>query len=230
MAGLALILLVFFFRIKDVTVIGSANYTDEEVTEMVFPGFFDRLTPVAMLKERFVRHQTLPFIQNYDIQFESPFSARIVVYEKSIVGAVNYMSSFMYFDMDGVVVENSSKKLMNVPEIRGLKFRNIVLGKPLPVGNDTVFSMILNITQQLDYYDIPCERIDLDALNNATVFVENGDVEVLLGQNAGLSAKIAALSDMLPVIRERGLKGTLDLSDYDDSKKGNVSSFRKRSE
>ena len=228
MLGLLLILLIFCFRIRSVSVTGSSSYTEEEVTEMVFPGFFDRLTPVALFRERFVRHQTLPFIQNYDVEFDGPFRASVIVYEKNVVGAVNYMSSYMYFDMDGIVVENSPKKLMDVPEIRGLRFRNIILGKPLPVENKTVFSEILNITQQLEFYGIPCGRIDLDPLGNASVFIENGDVEVLLGTDTGISAKISALADMLPSIRERGLKGTLDLSDYDDSRKGNVSSFRKR--
>ena len=46
----------------------------------------------------------------------------IIIYEKSIVGYVSYMSSYMYFDKDGIVVESSSSQLDGVPWVTGLDF------------------------------------------------------------------------------------------------------------
>ena len=48
-------------------------------------------------------------MQRYDIDFDGPFAVSITVYEKNVVGYVDYMSSHMYFDKDGIIVESSSE-------------------------------------------------------------------------------------------------------------------------
>ena len=56
-----------------------------------------------------------------------------MVFEKSVVGYVSYMSSYMYFDKDGIIVESSVEQLPGVPWITGLDFGHIILHQPLPV-------------------------------------------------------------------------------------------------
>ena len=56
----------------------------------------------------------------------------MIIYDKSIVGYVSYMSSYMYFDRDGIIVESSPDCLPGVPWITGLEFGRIVLYQHLP--------------------------------------------------------------------------------------------------
>lgn len=217
-------------RITTVRVIGNKTYTAEQVEDMVFPGVWDRSTVICLLKDRFQKHRELPFIEDYDIQLTGPFSCDLVVYEKSIVGYIRYMSSYMYFDKDGVIVENAEEQLAGVPEITGLQFGRIVLNEPLPVADQRVFSEILNITQQLGQYGISSQRIAFDSLQNVTVTVNDGSIDVQLGSSDKLDEKLSVLQDMLPELESRGLAGTLDLTNYSDNQSRQITSFKVRKE
>lgn len=226
---LLLLLLASGIRITDVRVVGNKAWTADEVEQMVFPDVWDKNSIVCFVKNQFLPHRRLPFIEAYDIQFRTPFSCDLVIYEKSIVGYVTYMSSYMYFDKDGIIVESTSERLENVPEVTGLSFGHIVMNEPLPVADESLFNEVMNITQQLGLYGIASSRVSFDPLKNVTVTVENGDIDVKLGTGSEMDARISALNDMLPKLKERGLKGTLDLSGYSDGEKGQISSFKVRS-
>ena len=126
-------------RIQNITVTGSDRYTADELEELLFSEPWGRNSAAAYLKDRLKPHRQIPFVEDYRIVFHSPFDVEIIVYEKSIVGYVSYMSSCMYFDRDGIIVESSSEKLEGVPWITGLDFGQIVLYKPLPVEDPDIF-------------------------------------------------------------------------------------------
>ena len=142
---------LFSLQIKTVTVTGNVRYTQEQITEMLFPDKVSRNLVVCYLKDHFREHVEIPFVQDYKIEFQGLNQAEVIVYEKSVVGYVSYMSSCMYFDKDGIVVESTSKTLPGIPQITGLKFGHIVLYQKLPVESDTVFQEILNLTQILRF-------------------------------------------------------------------------------
>ena len=53
-----------------------------------------------------------------------------------------------------------------------------------------------------------------------------GDIEVILGNSAGLNGKIAELGDMLPQVE--GKSGTLYLDTYDETKTNPMYTFKPR--
>lgn len=229
MLVLLLLVVLFSFRLTRVTVRGNSRYTAQQVEDMVFPNFMDRNTLLCFLTDRFRPHRELPFVQDYDIQITGLFSCDLVIYEKNVVGYVRFMSSNMYFDKDGVIVESSAERLAGVPEVAGLRFGHIVLNRRLPVGDEGLFNEIMNITQQLDYYGIACEKLQYDSSRNLKLVLSGGDIEVELGNGKDIDPKLSVLNDMLPKLA--GLSGTLDLSSYDESKNGNqITTFRKRGE
>ena len=211
---------LFSLQIKTVTVTGNVRYTQEQITEMLFPDKVSRNPVVCYLKE----HVEIPFVQDYKIEFQGLNKVEIIVYEKSVVGYVSYMSSCMYFDKDGIVVESTSKTLPGIPEITGLKFGHIVLYQKLPVENDAVFQEILNLTQILSIYQLEVNRIQYNSFGEAALYM--GDLEVILGNNVGMNGKIAELSDMLPKLE--GRKGTLYLDTYDETATNAMYAFKPR--
>lgn len=148
----------------------------------------------------------------------------VIVYEKSIVGCVTYMSSNMYFDKDGIIVESSGKRLDGVPIISGLKFGEIVLYKPLPVEDRKIFAGILNLTQSLSTYSISADLIRYDTEGEATLVI--GSINVLLGDSSEMNGKISELSSILPEIKD--MKGTLDLRNYDPAGENVMYSFTRK--
>ena len=95
---------IFSVKITDFNFGGNTRYTDEEMKEMLFPNELSKITLYNFIRSKFKKDYNIPFIQGVDIYVTGMNSADIIVYEKSVVGCVKYMSSYMYFDKDGIVV------------------------------------------------------------------------------------------------------------------------------
>lgn len=200
----------FLFRVNSITYEGSKHYNDDELNQYIF----GRSSPNALFYALFGnKDKQIPFVQKYDVEIQWPDKMNVIVYEKAIVGYINYMGCNMYFDKDGIVVESSSKVYGGVPKIEGLKFTSIVLGSKLETGNDGIFSDILDMTQAFDKYSLDIDRIYFDSDYNVTLYM--GNVKVLLGGADDCTDKLYALKRMEDKIS--GLSGTLYLSDYNGS-------------
>ena len=140
--GILLLLaaLVFAVRIKEIEVTGNSHYTKEQVIDLVLGGKMVQKIRRSVITRTGSRSiKSIPFIEEYKIEFKSPTKIEIVVFEKSVVGYVSYMSSYMYFDKDGIIVESSVEQLPGVPWITGLDFGHIILHQPLPVADPDTF-------------------------------------------------------------------------------------------
>ena len=210
---LILLLLLLSLRITDVTVSGSNQYTKEEIEQMIFDAKWSRNPVYCYLQHQFKPHKTIPFVEDYEIVFRSPKSVEIIVYEKSVVGYVTYMSSNMYFDKDGIIVESTNEKLDGIPLVTGLKFGHIVLHQPLPVENRDVFEETLNLTQILSIYGIKVDKIHYNSHSETELTIHN--LEVKLGDNSEINGKISELNDILADYSD--LNGTLYLDTYEET-------------
>lgn len=220
LCGLAAFLV--FTDIDEVKVTGNAWYTADEVEELIFPDKLSKNSAYAWINELLGKKREIPFIEDYKIIFESTNSVEVIVYEKSIVGYVNYMDNCMYFDKDGIIVDSSTEKLSGIPEITGLEFGTIILYRKLPVADEKVFDDILNLTQFLTTYDIHAQRINYSGVREATLYI--GDIIVELGTSSEMNEKIAELHDMLPYLA--GMKGTLYLDSYESKSSNPAYTFR----
>lgn len=211
-------------RVTKFEVRGNTRYTDEELVSMIYSGNWDTNSLYGFLKDKLRPHKEIPFVERYQVNWRSPFSVEIIVYEKGVVGYVDYMSSHMYFDKDGIIVESTGKLLEGVPRIVGLNFGSIVLYEPLPVADKQVFGDILNLTGALSAYGIQCDEISYDKLLHATLYID--ELEVSLGGNEDMELKISTLNDMLPKLS--GLSGELDLSAYSENSGNERYIFKKK--
>lgn len=198
-------------NIRQVTVTGNSRYTEKEIVDMIFQKNMDWNSTYCYLQDHVKDHQQIPFVEDYKLVFQNPFHVQVIIHEKTVVGYVSYMSSFMYFDKDGIVVESTNQKLDDIPCITGLKFGHIVLHQPLPVEEKSVFESILNLTQVLESYNLKVDKIQYNSKGEATLYMK--DLEVALGDSKDISGKISELSDMMPELE--GKKGILYLDTYD---------------
>ena len=132
------------------------------------------------------------------------------------MGYVSYMSSYMYFDREGIVVESSGSKLAGIPWITGMDLGRVVLYQPLPVKDSRIFEEVLNLTQQLSLYQISVDQIRFNAYNQPTLTI--GQMEVPLGDTGNIDGKLSVLNDILkdqPQLKD--IRGTLELSEYNET-------------
>ena len=200
---------IFSVKITDFNFGGNTRYTDEEMKEMLFPNELSKITLYNFIQSKFKKDYNIPFIQGVDIYVTGMNSADIIVYEKSVVGCVKYMSSYMYFD---------------IPIIDGLDFGRVVLYEKLPISNEKVFEEMLNITQVLVGYGITVDKITISSDNNITLYI--GKIEVYLGDSSELNGKIGELRDIWDKIKD--LSGILYLDNYNPIKENTTYTFKKR--
>ena len=220
-------ILLLSVHIQNITVTGSKRYNASQMEEFLFSGRWGKNSAYAYFTDRFRPHRQIPFVEDYKVVFHGPFNVEIIIYEKSIVGYVSYMSSYMYFDKDGIVVESSGSQLPGVPWITGMEFGRIILHRPLPVDDKNIFEEILNLTQQLSVYDIAVDRIQYDSHGQATLFI--GKMEVTMGDHTDIDGKISTLNDILkaqPQLTQ--ISGTMKLDNYSESNSGAGITFKKK--
>ena len=215
--------LIFSIKIKNITVHGAAWYTDDEIVEELSSEPLSDHSVVVLARNLLGGKKSIPFIEDYSVTFTGIDSIDIIVYEKSVVGYVEYMSSRMYFDKDGIVVESSYDALEGIPQITGLEFGSIVLYQKLPVADPRVFENILNLTQMLSVSGIGADRINYSESREATLYI--GDITVVLGTDTDMNGKIQELADMLPELE--GMSGTLYLDTYDKNNSNAAYTFKR---
>jgi len=207
--GLAVVMSI---RISSITVTGNSWYTEDEIVDMLFDEKWDYNTAYCYYKYQTKEHESIPFIQDYKIIFQGVDKVEIVIYEKSLIGCIKYMDSYMYFDKDGIIVESSKERFLGIPVISGFHFNQVILYQPLPTENKQIFTDILNLTQMLTSNEIDVEKIYFDEDMNITLHM--GNVKVYLGDSKQLIGKILKLKEIKPNLE--GLSGTLSLDSYSE--------------
>jgi cell division protein FtsQ len=212
------------FRVTSITYEGNTHYTDEEMTDFIFSG---KLHTNALLYSLLGKRQekaVIPFIQDYDVEVIWPDQLKVSVYEKDIIGFISYMGCNMYFDKDGIIVDSSQEILDGVPEVTGIAYRNIVLHEKLDTEEDKFFSIMLDLVQLLDKYEIEIDKVYFDAELNVTIYMD--DIRVQLGDSDLMTEKVHELSMMLPELE--GRSGVLYLNSFNEDTNSII--FKKDSE
>ena len=216
-------ILLFATQIKEIEVTGNQHYTEEQIIDLIFDEKWSKNSAYCYYENKFQEPKSIPFIEEYKVEFQSPSKVRVVVFEKIVVGYVSYMSSYMYFDKDGIIVESSVEQLPGIPWITGMEFGHIVLHQPLPVANQDIFDQILNLTQVLSVNGVRVDKINYNSFLEAELTI--GDIIVELGNDDDLNGKVSELSDILPELT--GLSGTLYLDSYDENNSNPMYTFKK---
>ncbi len=202
---------VKYFKVKQISFEGTDRYTQDELKKYIF-GDADTINSLKLgydLKHGYEK-AVIPFIETYEIKIEYPDKVDIVLYEKSIVAYIIYKGNYMYFDKDGIVVETSKQQVLDVPLVDGLGFDSVVLYNPLPVEDEKVFNTILDLSQNLQKYDLAVDKIHFNGDLSIVLYI--GNVRVNFGKGEYLSEKLHELKQMEGELV--GLSGVLEMENY----------------
>ncbi len=200
------------YHVENVYVDGNVHYTDDEIKEMIMTGVLGDNSLYLSRKYKNWEAKNVPFIDAITVETLSPDTIKITVYEKALAGYVKYLDTFMYFDKDGYLIENSSVRTAGIPQITGLSFSYAIIGQPLPVDDDKVFGDILTITKLLKKYELSADKIQFEKGDVTVCF---GGVDAKLGnERSRLEDKIMRLRQILPELE--GKRGMLHMENYDE--------------
>lgn len=201
------------YHVNTVYVDGNLHYSEDEIKELIMDGVLGQNSLYLTRKYKNWEAKGIPFIDAITVEALAPDTIKITVYEKALAGYIKYLDTYMYFDKDGYIVENSSIRTSGIPQITGLNFSYAVLGQPLPVEDKNVFADILTLTKLLGKYELSADKIRFD---NGSVTLFFSEVRVALGDERNrLENKIMNLPEFLETLR--GKKGILHMETYDET-------------
>ncbi len=215
LAALIVMLIATWFicTVRKVEVVGNKNYSAKEIEDLVLSSSWDYNTIYLWYQNKHKTIETPPFLDMVEIEILSYNSIRIHAYEKTIVGYVEYLGNYVYFDKDGTVLETSNKIKEGLPVVEGLEFHKMVLYEKLPVKDQKIFKTLVTLTQMLGKNDLvpDCIEFTSDGQINMTF----GEVIVHLGEDEYMDNKIARLTGILPQLE--GRSGILYMEDVDET-------------
>lgn len=197
------------FRVAQVEVTGNSYYTEEEIKELVMGEHNNSLYLVFLYD--YLDGKEIPFVDSVEVSMVSPNHVKIRVYEKTMIGYVQYMGSNLYFDKDGTVVESSGEVLEGVPCIKGLKFDTLTLYQPLNVSNKEIFDILLSVTQMMKKYELEPDAITLQK-DGTEIILTFANVRINLGSGKNMDQKAARIQSLLPDLEDKS--GVLHMEEY----------------
>lgn len=210
--ALAAYIVIEVFTVENVEVEGNEWYSAGQIEEMVLNDEYSWNSLYVTLKYRLIDIGEVPFVDAMEVSLDDPHTVRIKVYEKGILGYlyIPILGQNAYFDKDGFVVETSTNIIPGVPKVTGVSCSEVFLYEKLPLEDESILRLLLNLTQTLKKYELEPEEIAFDEKEGAIVYY--GNIRVIVGEEEYLSQKIIRLSQILPKLD--GMKGTLHLENW----------------
>ena len=200
--------------VRSVTVKGNKLYTSEQIADFVISDDTQLRHNTAFLT--LLYHTPfaprIPFVEKVDVMPTSYDAIEITVTDKELDAYIPYGGRNLYFNADGIVVENSPLTVKGVTYVTGITLNSAEIGMPLSSENSAGLFLVLDALQILRKYEIKAESIVLTQKGSITMFMD--DIIVILGRS-DFELKIAKIAQLRPYLE--GRKGTIDLTNYSSS-------------
>lgn len=208
---------VFLFRTRAINVEGNDYYGDNTVRTWIEEDDLAVNTLYILYKYNYTDAALPSAVESMKISLDNPWTVHVKVKEKKMAGYVEYDDAYLYFDREGIASLRTKKQLEGVPMIENLVFDSfkVDLGSMLPVEDETVFSRVIDVSKNLDKYEVVPDRVTCSA---GSVNLYFGEVEVLLG-TGNYEDRVAQVGPIIAKLKELypDKTGTLHLENYDVS-------------
>jgi len=215
---------VFFTPLLDLSnhhLYGNSTVTAEEIWQA--SGFTTRIERTSGLRSypnffsvsasRMERNiLSIPYIYTAEVIKSFPNTITIHVTERIPAGYVIFQDMmFIYIDRHGMALEMRSYMSQILPVIVGLGIDSFTPGTYLEAANNQALAVAVELTQMIQERGMFIDEINTADPYNIRLFAEN--IEVIFGTMNRADEKLTHLNAILnDANRERGIRGTLDLT------------------
>ncbi|TCT16859.1 cell division protein FtsQ [Natranaerovirga pectinivora] len=194
------------FAIKSIYVFGNAYYSETQIIDLIGLNTHNN-SLIYYLSSNQNDFNNIPLIEKINVKLNSRQEIHVEVFEKKVIGSIEIMGMYLYFDREGIIVETLNENLEHIPVIYGLNYDHVRMDEQIPVKDEKIFDDILNIIQILSTYKINIEEIIIKDDEEYTLVKSN--IRVLLGTRDQLHEKINEFNTILPNLPDE--KGELNL-------------------
>ncbi|WP_461816264.1 cell division protein FtsQ/DivIB [Faecalimonas sp.] len=210
--GILIIIMVvlLLFHVQTIEVSGNTYVSSSAIGESIQKNSKTKNSLSFLSKNLLGKIDYPKAIESAKISLKTPWSIKVTVKEKKIMGYTITNGTYVYFDENGMVLYKSAMQLEKIPYIEGLSTR-AELYKKLPVQEKRIFSNIDTMLKELDKWRIKPEQIVSDGAD-LTIHVRK--IVIMLG-SGNMKEKISQLPPILKKLE--GKEGTLDLRHYGET-------------
>lgn len=199
------------FTLQNIRAEGATQFTTTELCERI-----DLVQGTnVILFQRNQAEQILeadPYISDARIVWEFPNTFVIQVKERKVRACIPYMSSYLYIDEYGRVLDTQKQYVPARPLVEGLQFSGFQLGEPLEVENPEALHIMLQISQMIEKYELSDFSITINVADEQAITATVNAVQVHLGTMDRMDQKIRNMAQIVKTIPKED-RGNLDLSD-----------------
>lgn len=191
-AILVLSVLVLFY-VQQIKVEGNEYCTDQQIVDTVRSDKYSINTLYIAGKYAIGKGKSLPCLESIHVSLSAPWTLKVTVREKPIVGYLENKDNYAYFDKEGMVVSMSPTLIEGLPCIEGVSMKDIKLYSRLETDDSKIFEEILETSQEAVKQKISADRI---VCRGDEIYLDIGKIYVNLGNQVS-SDQIAQIPPIL---------------------------------
>ncbi len=201
---------VLLFYIQNIDVKGNEYTEDKVILESVQNDKLSVNSLYLLAKYRFMKYEVPKSLNSVKIRMINPWTVRVIVEEKAIIGCCMEDDTYIYFDKEGTVVLKEEAKREGVPYIEGVSIEKPDLYKKMKMEDKKLLSAVLNVAQDVKKFELSPDQI---LCTESGIELYFGSVRVILGKNV-TTKKMAQIAPILAKLEGRA--GTLHLEHFED--------------
>lgn len=203
--------IMVLFYTQGFEVSGNDYCSTGDIKDAVLENPYEINTLYVLAKYKTGHGKKLACMDQMDVSLKNPWTLKVTVKEKPIVGYVKKGKKYAYFDKEGLAVKISDSLQDGLPSIEGVTIKNVKLYQKLSCDKSKIFEEILMTSKEIKKYELKPDKI---VYEKSTINLYIGDICVSLGSKVS-SEQIAQIQPILEKLS--GKKGTLHLEDYASS-------------
>lgn len=210
--GIAIIVMtmILLFYVQNIEIKGNEYTEDDVILESVEKDRFSVNSLYLLVKYRYMEYEIPKSLNSIKVGLKNPWTVRITVQEKVIVGCFAEGDNYVYFDKEGTVVLKKKELTEGVPYIEGAEISEAKLYKKMKVEDKKLFQAMINVAQEVKQFELTPDQI---LCTESGIELHFGTVRVMLGFDI-TTKKIAQIAPIL--VKLEGKAGTLHLEHFKD--------------
>lgn len=210
-AAIIILGVVLLFYVQEVKVSGNEYSDSQEIVSSVQNDKLSQNSLYVLIKYKLGKGGKPECLDDIKVSLENPWTLKITVKEKTIVGCVKDGKKYRYFDQSGLVVKESGTKDVKVPVVEGMKLKEDRLYKEIRTANQAKFTEIVEACTESLKYQIYPEKADV---KKQQIYLYFGNVRACLGNQVSTEQ----VAQIRPILKKLGDKaGILHLENYSEN-------------
>ena len=199
-----------FFAISQVTVEGNQQVTKETIMDNL--NIVEGTNMFRYLLNNWKADHTMdPKIDTADVYLNWPNAITVQVTERTTVGYVPHMGTYLCVDKNGYVLDSTYYLEEELPIVQGVRIESYRLGEVLNTKDSDRYELVLEICAILQKYSLTKQIVEINVSNLDALMLYTTNLDISCGSFDNFDQKMVAVGKMLE--NDENIAGILHVED-----------------